>query len=960
MLECINNLAARINRGAMNRSDLQRLLETVDITRQYLNRLLESATGLTSVSLCLCGRDLFHWAETERKHFCLRHARRICPSLAEKCQECDKKNIEGATQPLQELDYACDPLGLQEFIIPIKFQDEIILYLFGGGVLLEGNRREVVCDRIIKKGCLIGRNEVMELLETDLPICSRADWYNFKALGRSLGKLLEQIIETRWKTRKLQDINSLGKLGRNILGGGTGGEINPLSELSRFAEAFQEKVNCDACCIWRIDKNRVIPIVTSGFTNPSMMELAALNPQESLFAGYITASRPHVVTDLQEQTDLQSDPALSVPFKAGFRAIQTIPLPHPPCFQAISVYRRKLFGFRNYEIDHIRELSFLVLDVMEKVQLFRTTLAIGEITSFLNRAEDSDDLYDQLTQKIATWLGARGCSIFFRRERSQVFELRGTTGVKDRNEAHYHAGEGLTGWVAKEGKTLRIFNCNDMDECRARHPGVQWTHKVTERIECNLGPKAVRSFLASPIRIGDDVVGVVRVYCTKIGRSVFDAEDELLLDAIAQHLAFSWQRFRLLTSRTEALERMKVDFSHILEVHDAVARGKTLEQVVELACTKILEKRPTWKWADLRVSDEEQTYLYYLAFVGPGKDQAKDFHFPLDGDCSLGTEAYCSQKSKYVPDIQKEEKYTFSCDAMRDNVKSCYVHPIPISHDRWGVLSIDSVKIDDFDRDSLLYIDLVASQLSVALTYASSIKTLKDAEIDKRMHLEGLSHQVISPLFAIRCHCENILSQKIRPERGKIVLQAIASQAQIASRCAENFMQLSDILIGRVPPSGIQKSKRNIVKLLIQIASDYQPMAWQNHIKIKVNEESFGKTLEIPYDERSFPHVINNLIANAVKYSHPYTDILIKGKITADKLDIIVINTGIWLTSKEATIIFDHGYRSQEARIRNVPGTGIGLTIAKSIVEAHKGKIWAVPTNKKGETALIVRMPLTV
>jgi two-component system sensor histidine kinase VicK len=285
-----------------------------------------------------------------------------------------------------------------------------------------------------------------------------------------------------------------------------------------------------------------------------------------------------------------------------------------------------------------------------------------------------------------------------------------------------------------------------------------------------------------------------------------------------------------------------------------------------------------------------------------------------------------------------------------------------------GVLSVDSVRLNDFDEKAEQYLELMAAQLATAFTLASSIDTLRDADIQKQAHLEAMAHQLIAPLSAIRTNCENLLEGRINAERLKKLLVSIASQSRIASRTASNFGILADLLVGRATDKKMQKSRQNIVRLVIDIARDFQPMAWANEKNIIVllrGERTVLRDLlaadqnaiSVEYDEGALPQVVGNVVENAVKYSDDFTRILINVEDDSNLVRVHVISQGIKLSKEESEKVFEHAYRTDEARKKFPPGTGIGLPIARSIMEAHGGKLFASPTDDKGRTRFTLELP---
>lgn len=245
------------------------------------------------------------------------------------------------------------------------------------------------------------------------------------------------------------------------------------------------------------------------------------------------------------------------------------------------------------------------------------------------------------------------------------------------------------------------------------------------------------------------------------------------------------------------------------------------------------------------------------------------------------------------------------------------------------------------------------------------IPTIEAAgSVDQRTleHMNLMAHQLVAPLFALRTHADNLLEGRISPSRAKVVLTSIRAQARIAARLASNFALISLILSGGIDElrEQIRLVNVSLSRVFVDLAKDYQSMAWMRDINIVVD------TLSLPearVDERTFPQAAANIIDNAVKYSEPYTDIVIHGEFVHNesggrRISVYIENKGIELPREEAEKIFQPGYRTREATMRFPAGTGLGVGLARDILRLHGGELTVVPTDSQGITKFAMEIPL--
>jgi two-component system sensor histidine kinase SaeS len=234
---------------------------------------------------------------------------------------------------------------------------------------------------------------------------------------------------------------------------------------------------------------------------------------------------------------------------------------------------------------------------------------------------------------------------------------------------------------------------------------------------------------------------------------------------------------------------------------------------------------------------------------------------------------------------------------------------------------------------------------------------IEQVEKDRGEYLQNVSHQLVAPLNAIKWHIENLTAGRISLERGKKVLRSVYSQATIAVHLAKNFNLMSNLEADHA----LKKLKEpleeiDLLKLLVNLADDFQPLAWDRNINIVVDDENFDKVPPVLAMKPLISQVFSNIIENAVKYSDSDTKIIIQGKYLSesDSFLVSIRNRGIPLNPELCNKIFDRGVRSEEAKRKYPAGTGFGLYIARRIIEIHEGKITA--SSNKGFTTFEVTL----
>jgi signal transduction histidine kinase len=240
--------------------------------------------------------------------------------------------------------------------------------------------------------------------------------------------------------------------------------------------------------------------------------------------------------------------------------------------------------------------------------------------------------------------------------------------------------------------------------------------------------------------------------------------------------------------------------------------------------------------------------------------------------------------------------------------------------------------------------DLSKRLASLETENAKLRKQLEQVEKDRVQYLQNVSHQLVAPLNAIKWHIENLTEARIGIERAKKVLRSIYSQATLAVHLAKNFNLMSNLETEH-PLSSLKEPLQDVelCRLLVNLADDFQPLAWDGNIQIKVKDHPFDNAPPVLAMKPLISQVFSNIIENAVKYANKDTIIEIDGYYSSntDTVTVRIRNRGIGIRPENLKTVFDRGFRSPEAQCKYPAGTGFGLYIASKIVGIHKGTIAA-------------------
>ena len=220
----------------------------------------------------------------------------------------------------------------------------------------------------------------------------------------------------------------------------------------------------------------------------------------------------------------------------------------------------------------------------------------------------------------------------------------------------------------------------------------------------------------------------------------------------------------------------------------------------------------------------------------------------------------------------------------------------------------------------------------------------------KNEFISTAAHELRTPLSAIMGFTDLLLNPEVsscfNEEQKKEYLGDIYSKGEALNRLVDDLLDISRIESGK--PIPLDRQESNLGELLAK-SLDFFRLAYRGRVfKLELPKEAEQRKLKI--DFHRINQVIANLVSNAVKYSSEQTEISVAGKSNADGWTIRIKDQGIGMTSEQVDHIFDKFYRADSSNTA-VGGLGLGMGIAKQIVEAHGGSLRVESIEGKGTTA---------
>lgn len=221
---------------------------------------------------------------------------------------------------------------------------------------------------------------------------------------------------------------------------------------------------------------------------------------------------------------------------------------------------------------------------------------------------------------------------------------------------------------------------------------------------------------------------------------------------------------------------------------------------------------------------------------------------------------------------------------------------------------------------------------------------LNDQENLRKQLTGDIAHELRTPLTSIKGHLDAIIVGIWEPTNER--LNSINEEVKRITNLVDELRKLAKFDSGK---DNLNKEIVNLKNYIKSIAYNYEGKALEKNIVIKYQLEN----IEALIDKEKFAQVIINILSNAIKYNNGNNAIYIKVFKKNNSINISIKDSGIGIPKSEYKNIFERFYRLDKSRGANEKGVGVGLTIAKSIVNAHGGEIEVYSEINKGSEFII-------
>jgi histidine kinase len=239
----------------------------------------------------------------------------------------------------------------------------------------------------------------------------------------------------------------------------------------------------------------------------------------------------------------------------------------------------------------------------------------------------------------------------------------------------------------------------------------------------------------------------------------------------------------------------------------------------------------------------------------------------------------------------------------------------------------------------------------LAGSFNQMAEQLEQVENMRRRLIADVAHELRTPLTAIKGSAEGLMDG-VLPASAETYGQ-IHAESERLNRLVDDLQELS-----RVESRSTQLDIRSVDSTAL-VKTVIKRMQYQfDEKRITLTSSLPLEPIHFPADEGRVIQILTNLISNALQYTPEHGTVTVSIERDKTEARISVRDTGFGIPAEHLAHIFDRFYRVDKSRSRARGGSGIGLTIAKHLVEAHGGKIWAESAGENKGSVFVFTLPL--
>jgi len=222
--------------------------------------------------------------------------------------------------------------------------------------------------------------------------------------------------------------------------------------------------------------------------------------------------------------------------------------------------------------------------------------------------------------------------------------------------------------------------------------------------------------------------------------------------------------------------------------------------------------------------------------------------------------------------------------------------------------------------------------VGAALAYKDVTEFMRALRV-KDEFVASVSHELRTPLTSIRGYVDLLRERDDLPDDASHFLGVVARNAERLGRLVADLLHSAQVDLG---PMQVVRTRGDLAHIVREAVSAAAPVATVAGVTV---ESEVPDELVVMMDRDRMRQVVDNLVSNALKYTPHGGRVSVHLRQDGERVELAVHDTGIGIAGPDRDRLFTRFFRARQAAERNIQGVGLGLSIARSIVESHGGRI---------------------
>ncbi len=313
---------------------------------------------------------------------------------------------------------------------------------------------------------------------------------------------------------------------------------------------------------------------------------------------------------------------------------------------------------------------------------------------------------------------------------------------------------------------------------------------------------------------------------------------------------------------------------------------------------------------------------------------------PLNG--SVAGWVFQHVKPLAIDDVAKDDRHYNKIDDLAGfKTRSILGVPLLVHGSPVGVLEVFNKK-DNYSGEDTLVLEALASLAAIAMQNTmlennvySSQDEARELDRLKNEFIAITSHELRTPLGLILGH-STFLKELIGDDHAEQVDAIIRN----ASRLKEIIESLASVDNYETGGALVRSRKVAVSRIIEDVSASFHEMVQSKGIALEIKNEQ-GHDLWVDIDGSKIAIVLSNLLKNAITFTNEGGHVVIRGEQRPDFVEVAVEDDGVGIPAKDLPHVFDRFYQVESHLTRRHGGMGLGLSVAKVMIEMHGGRIWA-------------------